>query len=89
LQFENARVLTSLFANDLKLLKQLEATLEVRVTTREGWLRVEGEPERIEQTRRVFEQLDRARRTASPFAARVSLRVAQRGWKRGNRARRT
>ena len=61
LQFENARVLASLFANDLKLLKQIESTLEVRVTTREGWLRVEGEPERIEQTRRVFEQLDRAR----------------------------
>ncbi|MDQ3622916.1 MAG: PhoH family protein [Verrucomicrobiota bacterium] len=61
LQFENARVLTTLFGNDLRLLKQLEDELEVKVTTRDGWLRVEGEPERIDQTRRVFVQLERAR----------------------------
>jgi phosphate starvation-inducible PhoH-like protein len=61
LQFENARALASLFANDLKLLKQLEGLLDVKVTTREGWLRVEGEPEHIEQTRRVFAQLEHAR----------------------------
>ena len=61
LQFESARVLATLFANDLTLLKQLETALDVRVTTREGWLRVEGEPERFEQVRRVFGQLERAR----------------------------
>lgn len=61
LQFESGRVLQSLYGNDLNLLKSLEKALEVRVTTRDGWLRVEGEPERIEQTRRVFEQLERAR----------------------------
>ena len=44
LQFENARALAVLYANDLGLLKQLESALEVRVTTREGWLRVEGAP---------------------------------------------
>ena len=46
LQFENARVLASLHVNDLKLLKQLEDALEVKVTARDGWLRIEGEPER-------------------------------------------
>ena len=61
LQFESARVLQSLYGNDLALLKTLEKTLEVRVTTRDGWLRIEGAADRIEQTRRVFEQLDRAR----------------------------
>jgi len=61
LQFESGRVLQSLYGNDLNLLKSLEKALEVRVTARDGWLRVEGEPERIEQTRRVFEQLERAR----------------------------
>jgi phosphate starvation-inducible PhoH-like protein len=61
LQFESARVLQSLYGNDLSLLKTLEKILEVRVTTRDGWLRVEGAPDRVEQTRRVFEQLDRAR----------------------------
>ena len=61
LQFENARVLASLHVNDLKLLKQLEDALEVKVTARDGWLRIEGEPERRDQARRVFEQLERAR----------------------------
>jgi len=63
LQFESARVLQSLYGNDLALLKTLEKSLDVRVTTRDGWLRVEGEPDRVEQTRRVFEQLDRARQS--------------------------
>jgi len=61
LQFENARVLAVLYANNLALLKQLETTLEVKVTTREGWLRVEGSPEDFEKVRRVFSQLERAR----------------------------
>jgi len=61
LQFESARVLQSLYANDLALIKTLEKALDVRATTRDGWLRLEGEPDRIEQARRVFEQLDRAR----------------------------
>jgi phosphate starvation-inducible PhoH-like protein len=61
LQFENARIVALLFANDLKLIKNLEAALDVKVTTREGWLRVEGAPERVDEARRVFEQLDRAR----------------------------
>lgn len=61
LQFESGRVLQSLYGNDLALLKNLEKALEVRVTARDGMLRIEGAPERIEQTRRVFEQLERAR----------------------------
>ena len=63
LQFESGRVLQSLYGNDFALLKTLEKTLEVRVTARDGWLRVEGAPDRFEQTRRVFEQLERARQS--------------------------
>ena len=54
-------MLQSLYGNDISLLKTLEKALEVRVTARDGWLRVEGTPDRIEQTRRVFDQLERAR----------------------------
>src|SRR5713226_4220551 len=61
LQFENPRVLQSLYANDLKLLKTLEDSLGVKVTTREGWVRLEGEPSRIDKAQHVFEQLERAR----------------------------
>jgi phosphate starvation-inducible PhoH-like protein len=61
LQFENARALQSLYANDLKLLKTLEDSLGVKVTTREGWVKLEGEPARIDKAQRVFDQLEQAR----------------------------
>ncbi len=61
LQFESARALQALYANDLKLLKTLEEALGVRVTTREGWLKLEGEPEQIARAERVFAQLEKVR----------------------------
>ena len=61
LQFESARALQSLYANDLKLLKTLEDALNVRVTTREGWVKLEGEPEQLDRAQRVFDQLEQAR----------------------------
>ncbi len=67
LQFESARSLAQLFANDLSLLKRLEETLGVKVTTREGWLKIEGEDDRIAQARRVFDQLERARQSGLPI----------------------
>jgi phosphate starvation-inducible PhoH-like protein len=65
LQFENARAVQLLYVNDPGLLKNLEETLGVRVTTREGWVRLEGEPERVERAKRVFEQLDAARQSGT------------------------
>jgi len=61
LQFESPRALQSLYANDLKLLKSLEDSLGVRVTTREGWVKLEGEPSRIDRAQHVFDQLEKAR----------------------------
>src|SRR5213594_3328198 len=67
LHFDNARQLQSLYANDLKLLKTMEDSLGVRVTTREGWVKLEGEPEKIDQAQRVFDQLEQARRKGVPI----------------------
>src|SRR6476619_743282 len=61
LQFDSPRAVQSLYANDLKLLKTLEDSLGVKVTTREGWVKLEGEPQRLDQAQRVFEQLEKAR----------------------------
>ena len=47
LHFDNARQLQSLYANDLQLLKRMEDSLGVKVTTREGWVKLEGELEKI------------------------------------------
>src|SRR6059058_4312750 len=67
LHFENARQLQSLYANDLQLLKNLEDTLGVKVTTREGWVKLEGEPVQIDKAQRVFDQLDEARKKGVPI----------------------
>lgn len=61
LEFENPRALQSLFANDVKLLKTMEDSLGIKVTTREGWVKLEGEPDQLERAERVFDQLERAR----------------------------
>src|SRR5581483_11600047 len=61
LQFENPRALQSLYANDIKLLKNLEDSLGVKVTTREGWVKLEGDPGRLDKAQHVFEQLEKAR----------------------------
>ncbi|MFL6542402.1 MAG: PhoH family protein [Chthoniobacterales bacterium] len=62
LEFESARALQSLYAHDLKNLKNLEDSLGVKVTTREGWVKLEGEPDKVERAQRVFDQLEEARR---------------------------
>ncbi len=67
LQFESGRALQSLYANDLKLLKTLEDSLGVKVTTREGWVKLEGEPEKIDKAQRVFDQLEQARQKGVPI----------------------
>ena len=71
MEFESARTLATLFANDLRLLKTAEDALSVKLTTREGWIRAEGEPDAIERVRRLFGQLDRAR------AAGLTIRKAE------------
>ncbi|MBV9672194.1 MAG: PhoH family protein, partial [Verrucomicrobia bacterium] len=61
LQFDDARTLQKLYANDFKLLQTLEERLAVKVTTRDGWLKLEGERPNIEKARHVFDQLEEAR----------------------------
>ena len=67
LHFESARQLQSLYANDLKLLKSLEDSLGVKVTTREGWVKLEGEPEKVDKAQRVFNQLEEAQKKGVPI----------------------
>jgi len=61
-EFENARVLGQLFLNDLTNLRAVEQALGVKITTREGWLRVEGESADVVAAGRMFRQLDDAQR---------------------------
>ncbi len=62
LQFENPRFLQSLFANDITLLRRLQEAIAVKVTTRDGWVRFEGEDEAVHRAEQVFRNLENARR---------------------------
>jgi phosphate starvation-inducible PhoH-like protein len=59
--------LQALYANDPKLLKELEHSLGVKVTTREGWVRLEGAREKVDQAQRVFDQLQQAQEKGVPI----------------------
>jgi phosphate starvation-inducible PhoH-like protein len=39
----------------------MEESLGVKVTTREGWVKLEGEPDKIDKAQQVFDQLEKAR----------------------------
>jgi phosphate starvation-inducible protein PhoH and related proteins len=61
-EFESPRVLGQLFLNDPRNLQGVESALGVKLTTREGWLRAEGEAEAVARVGKMFRQLDDARR---------------------------
>lgn len=60
LEFENARALQAVYGGDEKLLRELESRLSVRVTTRDGWMRIEGDENNLAKARKVIEQLREA-----------------------------
>jgi phosphate starvation-inducible PhoH-like protein len=62
LEYETPHFLQSLFAGDLGLLKALEKEAGIRITTRDGWIRFHGNEQGVATGRRVFEQLEKARR---------------------------
>ncbi|MCB1236720.1 MAG: PhoH family protein, partial [Verrucomicrobiae bacterium] len=70
LEFESPHFLQSLFAHDLNLLKRLEDAFSIAVTTRDGWLKFEGDEAAVEAARQVFEQLEKARRKGVEINAR-------------------
>ncbi len=61
LEFASGRDLHALFAHDARLLKEMERALNLKVTTRDGWIRLEGAPAAVEAGEEVFRELSRAR----------------------------
>ena len=60
LNFENARTLSSLYAGEVGLLHVVEKVFQVKVTSRDGWIKVEGPRPGIEKTQDLFHQLEQA-----------------------------
>lgn len=69
LNFENPHFLQSLFANDLALLKKLEEFFSVKIITRDGWLKISGDPEEVAKAKSVFEALESVRRKGGEISA--------------------
>jgi phosphate starvation-inducible protein PhoH and related proteins len=61
LKFENARAVQVLYLNDPNNLRTIEDRFRVRLTARDGWIKIEGEKEAIQKARDVFEQLHMAK----------------------------
>ncbi|MBA4147563.1 MAG: PhoH family protein [Verrucomicrobia bacterium] len=58
LHFENARFAQQLFNNDLKNLQALQQELEVKATSREGWIKLDGAVEDIARAKQLFQLLE-------------------------------
>jgi phosphate starvation-inducible PhoH-like protein len=58
LHFENARAAQQLFIGDPKNLHRLGEELGVQATSREGWIKIEGEQENINRARDLFHLLE-------------------------------
>lgn len=57
LNFENARALSTLYGGELDHLKQIEDAFDVKLITRDNWLKIEGKQDGIASTQTLFQNL--------------------------------
>ncbi len=58
LHFESARLAQQLYNNDPQNLLALEQKWQVKATSREGWIKLEGSPAAVECAKQLFQQLE-------------------------------
>jgi phosphate starvation-inducible protein PhoH and related proteins len=66
LHFENARLAQQLYNNEPRNLQSLEDQLGVKATSREGWIKLEGEADAIERARQLFLLLESSLKAGTP-----------------------
>jgi phosphate starvation-inducible PhoH-like protein len=66
LHFENARLAQQLYNSDPRNLAALEEELDVKATSREGWIKLEGSVEAIERAKQMFQLLENSIKAGSP-----------------------
>ncbi|WP_395738539.1 PhoH family protein [Prosthecobacter sp.] len=69
LTYETPQFLQKLIGNDLGSLRLMGETFAVGVTSREGWVRLEGDSEKIASVREVFTQLEKVRRNGGDISS--------------------
>lgn len=80
LHYETARHALQLFNSDPKNLKLMEDELAVKATSREGWIKLEGDPENIDRAKQVFQYLEGTLKAGAPVRNRefaYALNVAR------------
>src|SRR5215468_4453050 len=66
LHFENARLAQQLFNNDPRNLQALDHQLGVKATSREGWIKLEGESDAIDRAKHLFLLLENSVKAGTP-----------------------
>jgi len=67
LHFENARVAQQLYNNEPRNLQVLEQQLGVKATSREGWIKLEGEADALERAKHLFLSLEGSLKAGTPI----------------------
>ncbi|MFH0878615.1 MAG: PhoH family protein [Lentisphaerota bacterium] len=65
IHFDNAREILDVLGKRAEFLPRMEQAFHARMTTRDTWLRIEGEAPEVEQAIRFFECMRRARSTGT------------------------
>ena len=66
LHYESARQAQQLFNNEPKNLQALEQELGVKVTTRDGWIKLEGDDQSVAQAQQLFALIDSSLKAGTP-----------------------
>src|ERR1035438_224928 len=70
LHFENARVAQQLYNNDPRNLQALDHQLGVKATSREGWIKLEGEADALDRAKHLFLLLENSLQAGTPVRSR-------------------
>ncbi len=70
LHFENARLAQQLYNNDPRNLQAIEQQLDVKATSREGWIKLEGAPEALDRAKHLFLMLEESVNAGTPVRQR-------------------
>jgi phosphate starvation-inducible PhoH-like protein len=70
LHFENARLAQQLFNNDIRNLQTVEQELGVKVTARDGWIKLDGPAEAMERAKQLFTLLEESVKAGTPVRQR-------------------
>jgi phosphate starvation-inducible PhoH-like protein len=57
LEFDSARALQAIYGGDEDLLRLMESRLAVRITSRDGWMKITGAPSAVDQAKKTIEVL--------------------------------